>query len=208
MTIGKISVLVVDDDKDIRDFVRAVLLNGIECEICEAVDGEDALKQCREKAPDLVLLDLVMPNMNGFEVASRLKVMGIPFVALTSMVDVSVIQKLLALGSFSFLAKPVSQGQLLGTVLSAMSHIKHIAAVQQYATDNDDICTAKGAISAYLSIHPDRAFEVMNEMARDQQGNAKDTAKVVTQFLDFLGGAQEKHEKQKLRRQQRKSSGR
>jgi len=209
MIMNKLNVLIADDDQDIRAFVRTVLKAEIVgCEIHEAVDGEDALKQCRQLSIDLVLLDLVMPKKDGFEVVQQLKVLGVPFVALTATVNVEAIRRLLELGSFSFLAKPVSDGQLLGTVLSAMSHIAHIAAIKRYADANADVCTAKGAIAAYLSIHPDQAFDVINEMGRDQQGGAKDTAEEVMRFLNLLGNANNKFAKQQARRLRRRPPGR
>lgn len=197
------SILVVDDDKDIREFVARVLQHELACEILYAEDGSQALNLCRDAAPDLVLLDMIMPGVDGFNVAKSLKNMGIPFIAMTAMVSADTILRLNTLGSFSFLAKPVSHAQLLGTVLSAVSHIRHIKALQKHANNNCDICTARGAISAYLRIHPDQAFDVINEMGRDQQGSAADTAKIVNQFLNFIATANEKHNTQLARNNKR-----
>ena len=199
----KLKILVADDDDTIRDFVVLVLQNELSCDIYQAGDGKQALKISREMSPDLVLLDMIMPEPDGFEVAQRLKSMRIPFVAMTSLTGAEIIHRLNALGSYSFLAKPVSKAQLLGTVTAALSHIKHLNALERHANNNCDICTARGAISAYLSIHPDQAYDVINEMARDQQGNAMDTAQFVNQFLVFLANAKSKHIVQQERRKKR-----
>jgi DNA-binding NarL/FixJ family response regulator len=68
-------VLIADDNVRIRDVLRMMFLSEVpEIEICgEAVDGLDAVKKAVQLAPDLVLLDLAMPEMNGAEVASILK---------------------------------------------------------------------------------------------------------------------------------------
>jgi DNA-binding NarL/FixJ family response regulator len=67
-------VLIADDSSSVRDVIRTCLRDEEEIEICgEAVDGLDALEKAQRLIPDLVLLDLVMPEINGAEVASILK---------------------------------------------------------------------------------------------------------------------------------------
>jgi two-component system, NarL family, vancomycin resistance associated response regulator VraR len=67
-------VLIADDNSSVRDVIRTFLRDHKEIEICgEAVDGLDALEKAQSLKPDLVLLDLVMPEINGVEVASILK---------------------------------------------------------------------------------------------------------------------------------------
>jgi DNA-binding NarL/FixJ family response regulator len=67
-------VLIADDSESVRDVLRAFLRDHKEIEICgEAVDGLEALEKAQRLKPDLILLDLVMPEINGAEVASILK---------------------------------------------------------------------------------------------------------------------------------------
>jgi DNA-binding NarL/FixJ family response regulator len=67
-------VLIADDSSSVRDVIRTFLRDQEEIEICgEAVDGLEALEKALRLKPDLVLLDLVMPEINGAEVASILK---------------------------------------------------------------------------------------------------------------------------------------
>jgi two-component system, NarL family, vancomycin resistance associated response regulator VraR len=67
-------VLIVDDNSTVRDVIRTLLGKQEEIEICgEAADGLEALEKAQRLKPDLVLLDLVMPEINGAEVASILK---------------------------------------------------------------------------------------------------------------------------------------
>ena len=67
-------VLIADDSSSVRDVIRTFLRDHQDIEICgEAVDGLEALEKAQRLKPDLVLLDLVMPEINGAEVASILK---------------------------------------------------------------------------------------------------------------------------------------
>ncbi len=200
MTDNNTNILIVDDDQDIRDYVMAVLGNTIAASLHEVADGEAAIEFCEMNRPDLVLLDILMPIQDGFSVAAALKRMQIPFVAMTSMVDNETIRRIIELGSFSFLAKPVNQAQLVGTVASALAHVQQIEALRDYAASSRDIGTARGALSAYLSIHPDQAFDVMNEMARDQHGNSRDVAHVINNFLSFMSKANNKLNTQRNRK--------
>jgi DNA-binding NarL/FixJ family response regulator len=67
-------VLIADDSSSVRDVIRTFLRDHEDIEICgEAVDGLEALEKAQRLKPDLILLDLVMPEINGAEVASILK---------------------------------------------------------------------------------------------------------------------------------------
>ena len=74
MTFMHKRVLIADDSSSVRDVIRTFLRDREDIEICgEAVDGLEALEKAQRLKPDLVLLDLVMPEINGAEVASILK---------------------------------------------------------------------------------------------------------------------------------------
>src|SRR3989304_2727194 len=80
-------ILVVDDNNDSRELVVKVLKNQ-GYEMIEAIDGEDALEKAVSEKPDLILMDISIPKLNGYEVTKRLKsleeVKEIPVVALTA----------------------------------------------------------------------------------------------------------------------------
>jgi DNA-binding response OmpR family regulator len=70
--VSQIHILIVDDEPSIRRFVGAGLrAEGFE--VTEAIDGEDAVRAVKEDSPDLVLLDVMMPKMDGFEVCRRVR---------------------------------------------------------------------------------------------------------------------------------------
>ena len=81
------SVLIVDDHEAVRRGLRALFRNEPEFLICgEAVDGVDAIQKAQELSPDLIILDLSMPEMNGLEAATALKYMmpHVPLFLLTA----------------------------------------------------------------------------------------------------------------------------
>lgn len=68
----KQSILLVDDDKDLRE-IMSVKLKAVNYEVYEAVDGEEGLVKVQELLPDLLILDINMPKLNGMEMFSKIK---------------------------------------------------------------------------------------------------------------------------------------
>jgi two-component system, OmpR family, alkaline phosphatase synthesis response regulator PhoP len=89
-------------------------------EIFEAEDGEEALECARRFQPDLIILDLQMPKLDGCSVASRLRSMplfeGTPILALSAAISQAEHAKLIQAGFSSFLAKPISPARLRSAV--------------------------------------------------------------------------------------------
>ncbi|MEJ2599780.1 MAG: response regulator transcription factor [Anaerolineales bacterium] len=101
-------VLLVDDHPIVRTGIRNLLERSIEINVVgEASDGFEALKLVEELSPDVVLLDMEMPGMNGSEVAIRLKQAGssVKILALSAHEDKQYIRELLANGASGYLVK-------------------------------------------------------------------------------------------------------
>ena len=120
---GKPKILVVDDDERNLRVTKAMLLP-LGYEVILARDGEDALEKARRVSPDVILLDIMMPKMNGFEVAKRLKeneeTSIIPIVMVTALREVEDRAKALEMGADAFLAKPVEKTELRARVNSLL----------------------------------------------------------------------------------------
>lgn len=108
--LSECTVLVVDDTE--ADIDLLVSLFGREYEVAVAMDGEAALEIAVNEPPDLVLLDIVMPGMNGYEVCERLKTIemtkDIPVMFLSANIEETDRRKALALGAVDFIAKPIN----------------------------------------------------------------------------------------------------
>ncbi len=118
---GKRTVLVVDDEKDLVDLISYNLTrNGYA--VLSAHDGNDALDIATRETPDLVVLDLMLPGMDGMEVARRMKAdprtSGIPIVMLTAKGEETDVVVGLTLGADDYVTKPFSMKILLARLTS------------------------------------------------------------------------------------------
>ncbi len=118
------TVLIVDDSL----VIRAVVRDGLESEgyqVIEAIDGLDGLHQCRKNPPDVVLLDIEMPGLDGYGVLAALKsdpmLKDIPVVFLTSRAGMEDVVAGLRGGAHDYLKKPFESVELLARVGSAAS---------------------------------------------------------------------------------------
>ncbi len=114
-------ILVVDDNQDSRELVVKVLKNK-GYEMIEAVDGEEAVEKAVAEMPDLILLDISIPKLNGYEVARILKgkeeFKGIPIVALTAHAMKGDRMKALEAGCEGYISKPINVRELPAQVKS------------------------------------------------------------------------------------------
>jgi DNA-binding NarL/FixJ family response regulator len=112
-------ILIVDDGSTVRQLIRTFLEKETAFHVCgEAVDGLDAIEKAKQLKPDLILLDLAMPRMNGAEAATVLRGLmpDVPIVMFT-MYDESVAQSLMAsLGIKAVLSKPDGMRNLVSCV--------------------------------------------------------------------------------------------
>ncbi len=114
MTAGR-TILAADDNQQIRMLVKAAL-RSLGHEIIEAIDGEEALKIAYERVPDLVLLDVTMPKLDGWEVLHFLRrrpeTADLPVMMLTTAAQKFDIEHGASLGCNDYLTKPFSPADL------------------------------------------------------------------------------------------------
>ena len=112
-------ILVVEDQEDNRQILRDLLGNA-GYELVEAADGEQALAAYAKQRPDLILMDIQLPIMDGYESTRRIKanpeLRAIPIVVVTSYALSGDEQKALACGADSYVAKPFSPLELLAKI--------------------------------------------------------------------------------------------
>jgi len=113
-------ILVIEDDDDIRQLVR-LTLEMDHYSVTQAVDGPDGLKQiekmtCDNCPPNLILLDIMLPGMDGYEVMSRIKDKNIPVIFMTAKTSIPDRVFGLKLGADDYISKPFEPLELLARV--------------------------------------------------------------------------------------------
>jgi two-component system response regulator MprA len=125
-------ILVVEDDRRIRDMLRrGLIFEGYSVECAE--DGESALRMAREKMPDGVILDLMLPGINGLEVCKRLRnASSVPILILTARDTVSDRVTGLDAGADDYMVKPFSFEELLARLRALFRRHRMEAAPELY----------------------------------------------------------------------------
>lgn len=110
-----VQILIVEDDPHISKMIEAtVSIGGYEGEICG--DGSEAVRRITDGSYDLILLDVMLPGLNGFEVLKQIKYRDIPVIFLTAMQEVSDKVKGLRLGAEDYIVKPFEAVELLARI--------------------------------------------------------------------------------------------
>jgi PAS domain S-box-containing protein len=136
MKNAHLKILAIDDNADNLTTLRAVMRDVLpDCTLLTALNGKRGIELAREENPDVILLDIVMPNMDGYEVCRRLKAdkhaRSIPVVFLTALkTDRDSRIKALDCGAEGFLCKPLDDQELIAEV-RAMAKIKAVTLLQQ-----------------------------------------------------------------------------
>ncbi len=123
------TVLVVDDNQQNLELLQAYL-EDVDCQAVPAHDGLEALEIIAKEPPDLILLDVMMPKMSGFEVCKRIKndpkTSDIPVIMVTALNEFGDIERAIDSGTDDFLSKPVNKLELL-TRIKTMLKLKHLS---------------------------------------------------------------------------------
>ena len=137
-------VLIADDNEPNRELLE-VYLTDIDCDIATAVDGKDTLEKVAEFHPDVILLDVMMPKLSGFEVCQRLKAdpatSPIMVLMVTALGELGDIERAVESGTDDFLSKPVNRVELVKRVEN-MLKLRHVTdeleRLRSYISSMDD----------------------------------------------------------------------
>ena len=140
-------ILVAEDETIIRLDLRA-LLERAGFEVCaEARDGEEAVALARELTPDVAIMDVKMPKLDGIEAARRiLNERPIPIVMLTAYGQDELVQRAAEAGVFGYLVKPFREQDLLPAIRTARARHEELAALREEAESLAEALTARKAI--------------------------------------------------------------
>ena len=120
---GEKVILVADDDDDVRELV-AFRLDRAGYQVVTAADGEQALAIAFSRSPDLCLIDVMMPKLDGYEVTERLRandsLAEVPVILLTASVDEAAVDRGFAAGADEYMTKPFAPRELVRRVAAAL----------------------------------------------------------------------------------------
>jgi two-component system, OmpR family, alkaline phosphatase synthesis response regulator PhoP len=112
-------ILIADDNQPNRELLEAYLAE-VDCEVEHAVDGQDTLAKVKSFQPNLILLDVMMPKLSGFEVCQKLKADAatrkIMVLMVTALNEAGDIERAVQAGTNDFISKPVNKLELLSRV--------------------------------------------------------------------------------------------
>ncbi len=184
--MDKLRVLVADDEAIIRLGLRSMLAK-MGHEVLLAADGREALNLARASRPDIALLDIRMPNVDGLEVARTLnKRQAMPIILLTAYSEQDQIQQATELQVQSYLIKPVDERDLTAAIPMAVARFKDSQAAQDKIADLQEtietrklIDRAKGVLMARDSLSEDQAYHRLQKRARDERISMRTVAEDV-----------------------------
>ncbi|OGU56865.1 MAG: response regulator [Ignavibacteria bacterium RBG_13_36_8] len=118
-------ILIIDDHPD-NVFILQDRLERESFEIITAYDGETGLRKAIEERPDLILLDIMMPGMSGYEVCRKLveteSTKGMPIILVTALTDAQDVKEGLLAGAFDYIKKPFNKVELIARINSALKY--------------------------------------------------------------------------------------
>ena len=137
-------VLIADDNEANRELLEAYLAE-VECDTEIAVDGQDTLDKVKSFQPDLILLDVMMPKLSGFEVCKKLKqnadTRRIMILMVTALNELGDIERAVQAGTDDFLSKPVNKLELVKRVenmLKLKDVTDEVERLRRYIQDMED----------------------------------------------------------------------
>ena len=152
-------ILIADDNAANCELLEAYLAD-IDCEVGMAVDGQDTLDKVASFQPDLILLDIMMPKLNGFEVCKKIKedarTRRIMILMVTALDERGDIERAVAAGTDDFLSKPVQKVELVKRVQN-MLRLKDVEdeneRLRRYIEEMEESYGCGGTLAEYYQAH-------------------------------------------------------
>lgn len=180
-------VVVAEDETIIRmDLIEQLQASGYQV-VGEAGDGESAIHMARTLRPDVVVMDIRMPEIDGIEAARRLTNDRIaPVVLVTSYSDKHLIEKATEAGAIGYVLKPLRDNEVESAIEVAMSRYREFVAITGEVTDLKDqletrkaVERAKGLLMARLGLDEAAAFKRIQKLSMDRRKPMREVAEAI-----------------------------
>ncbi len=182
-------IMVVDDEERNLRLMEALLLP-LGCDVVLAKNGEEALRQVPESRPDVILLDVMMPGMDGFEVAKRLKedeeTRIIPIVMVTSLKEVEARVRALDAGADDFLTKPVDTVELRARVQSSLKVKAYYDHMRNYQEALEtEVSRRTGQLRRALEKIKGASLDTIHRLSRAAEYKDEDTGAHILRMSNY-----------------------
>ena len=180
-----VRILVAEDEAIIRLDLVEMLTEAGYVVVAQATNGVEAISLAREHKPDLAILDVKMPELDGISAAERIIEIA-PVLMLTAFSQKDLVERARDAGAMAYVVKPFSISDLVPAIEIAVSRHRQLVALQQEVGDLHErletrkvIDRAKGILMATLKLSEPDAFSWIQRTAMDRRMSMKDVAQAV-----------------------------
>jgi response regulator NasT len=181
------SILICDDEPLIRMSLKSMLTDLGFKEILECGDGAKAVELALASFPDIAILDVAMPGMDGITAAALIKEkLKIPIMLLTSACDSATVKRASLSGIAAFLTKPLRQQDLLPAIEIALQHVEEVENLKEKIDDLREVIEnrkiiekAKGVLMEKNHVSEAEAYRIMQKSAMDKRKTLLQVANII-----------------------------
>lgn len=188
--MAKRRVVVAEDESLIRmDIVETLIEHGFDV-VAEASDGEQAVALATEHKPDLIVMDIKMPNMDGITAAEKIATLKIPVVLLTAFSQKELVDRANEAGAMAYLVKPFTPNDLLPAIEIALSRHAQFTALEHEILDLNErfetrklVDRAKGLLNEKMNLTEPEAFRWIQKASMDRRLTMGEVANTIIEQL-------------------------
>jgi AmiR/NasT family two-component response regulator len=189
--ISRRRIVVAEDESLIRmDIVETLKDQGFDV-VGEAGNGFRAIELAKELAPDLMVMDIKMPDLDGLSAAEQIAELKIPVVFLTAFNQQELVARATEVGAMAFLVKPFSPDDLLPAIEVAISRHQQLMQLEAEVSDLSErletrklVERAKGVLGVQMGLSEPEAFRWIQKAAMDRRIGMVEVAKTILEQLE------------------------
>jgi response regulator NasT len=180
-------IVVADDERDMRQFLQEMLTHLGHTVVGAAETGRQLVEQCRTTAPDLIVTDIKMPDLDGLEAAAEAnRIRPVPVVVISGHHEAVLLERAMVDYVMTYLVKPVKPTDLQAAVTLAASRFATLqkardeaAELRQALEDRKVVERAKGAVTRRVGVPEDDAYRMMRKLASDHNKKMVEVARQI-----------------------------
>jgi response regulator NasT len=188
---SKRRIVVAEDESLIRmDIIETLKDQGFDV-VGEAGDGLKAIELAKELKPDLMVMDIKMPDMDGLSAAEQIAKLRIPVVFLTAFNQQELVSRASEVGAMAFLVKPFSPDDLIPAIEVALSRFQQLTQLESEVSDLTErletrklVERAKGVLGVQMGLSEPDAFRWIQKAAMDRRIGMVDVARTILDQLE------------------------